>query len=219
MTDFIGRYQSVLQRIEQAARRGGRDPASIRLIAVTKTVPPDRIREAVDAGIRDLGENRLQEAQPKIEALADLHVTWHFIGRLQTNKAKKVAEVFDWVQSIDRLELVEKLDQQAPEKMPVLVEVKLHAEDTKSGAEESVLTELVSRLRRSARLDLRGLMAIPPFVEDVESVRPYFRKLRELAQRYQLTELSMGMSHDFDVAIEEGATMVRVGTALFGDRE
>jgi PLP dependent protein len=219
MTDFIGRYQSVLQRIEQAARRGGRDPASIRLIAVTKTVPPDRIREAVDAGIRDLGENRLQEAQPKIEALADLHVTWHFIGRLQTNKAKKVAEVFDWVQSIDRLELVEKLDQQAPEKMPVLVEVKLHAEDTKSGAEESVLPELVSRLRRSARLDLRGLMAIPPFVEDVESVRPYFRKLRELAQRYQLTELSMGMSHDFDVAIEEGATMVRVGTALFGDRE
>jgi len=219
MTDFIGRYQSVLQRIEQAARRGGRDPASIRLIAVTKTVPPDRIREAVDAGIRDLGENRLQEAQPKIEALVDLHVTWHFIGRLQTNKAKKVAEVFDWVQSIDRLELVEKLDQQAPEKMPVLVEVKLHAEDTKSGAEESVLTELVSRLRRSARLDLRGLMAIPPFVEDVESVRPYFRKLRELAQRYQLTELSMGLSHDFDVAIEEGATMVRVGTALFGDRE
>ena len=219
MTDFIGRYQSVLQRIEQAARRGGRDPASIRLIAVTKTVPPDRIREAVDAGIRDLGENRLQEAQPKIEALADLQPTWHFIGRLQTNKAKKVAEVFDWVQSIDRLELVEKLDEQAPEKMPVLIEVKLHAEDTKSGAEESVLPELVSRLRRSARLDLRGLMAIPPFVEDVESVRPYFRKLRELAQRYQLSELSMGMSHDFDVAIEEGATMVRVGTALFGDRE
>jgi pyridoxal phosphate enzyme (YggS family) len=219
MTDFIGRYQSVLQRIEQAARRGGRDPASIRLIAVTKTVPPDRIREAVDAGIRDLGENRLQEAQPKIEALTDLHATWHFIGRLQTNKAKKVAEVFDWVQSVDRLELAERLDQQATEKMPVLIEVKLHAEDTKSGAEEAVLPELVDRLRRSARLDLRGLMAIPPFVEDVESVRPYFRKLRELAQRYELSELSMGMSHDFDVAIEEGATMVRVGTALFGERE
>jgi pyridoxal phosphate enzyme (YggS family) len=219
MTDFIGRYRSVLERIETAAGRGGRDPASIRLIAVTKTVSADRIREAVDAGVRDVGENRLQEAELKIEALRGLPLTWHFIGRLQTNKAKKVVELFDFVQSVDRVELAMKLEQHASRKMPVLIEVKLHAEDTKSGADESALPDLVSTLRRSARLELRGLMAIPPFVQDVETVRPYFRKLRELAQRYELPELSMGMSHDFDVAIEEGSTMVRVGTALFGDRE
>src|SRR5262249_11508352 len=139
MTNFSGRYQRVLERIEQAAHRSGRDPSSIRLIAVTKTVSADRIREAVDAGIRDLGENRFQEAEPKIQALTSLGVTWHFIGRLQSNKAKKVVEVFDWVQSVDRVELAEKLDQQTSRKLPVLIEVKLHDEATKSGVEESSL--------------------------------------------------------------------------------
>jgi PLP dependent protein len=220
MTDFAARLRSVQERIERAAARCGRDPASIRLIAVTKTVPVDAIREAVECGIRDIGENRLQESLPKRETLADLNVTWHFIGRLQTNKAKKVVESFHWIQSVDRRDLAEKLNQHAaPKRIPVLIEVKLQAEDTKSGASESDLPELVDMMARCESLELRGFMAIPPLLEDVEAVRPYFRRLRELAGRFGLRELSMGMSHDFEVAIEEGATMVRIGSALFGERE
>jgi pyridoxal phosphate enzyme (YggS family) len=210
----------VRQRIERAAARCGRDPASIRLIAVTKTVPVEAIREAVECGVRDIGENRLQESLPKREVLADLNITWHFIGRLQTNKAKKVVETFHWIQSVDRWDLAEKLNQHAASKrMPVLIEVKLQAEDTKSGARESDLSGLVDAMTQCENLDLRGFMAIPPLFEDAEAVRPYFRRLRELAGRFGLRELSMGMSHDFEVAIEEGATMIRVGTALFGERE
>ena len=219
MTDFAARYRRVLGRIQEAAARSGRDPASIRLIAVTKTVPAERIREAVDCGVRDVGENRLQEGLPKREALADPNVTWHFIGRLQTNKAKKVAEAFDWVQSVDRIELAQKLNQHLEAKrLPVLIEVNLNAEETKSGADESQLPQLVDALAHCDRLELRGLMAIPPLLNDAEAVRPYFKKLRELAGRFGFKELSMGMSHDFEVAIEEGATMIRVGSALFGER-
>jgi PLP dependent protein len=219
MTDFTARYQRVLGGIQDAAVRSGRDPASIRLIAVTKTVSAERIREAVACGIRDIGENRLQEGLPKREALADLDATWHFIGHLQSNKAKKVVEAFDWVESVDRLELAQKLNQHAVEKrLPVLIEVKLHAEESKSGVDEFELPELLDAVARFERLELRGLMAIPPYLENPEDVRPYFRKLRELAGRFGLKELSMGMSHDFEVAIEEGATMIRVGSALFGER-
>jgi pyridoxal phosphate enzyme (YggS family) len=207
-----------LDQIHAAAARCGRDPASIRLIAVTKTVPVERIREAVQCGIRDLGENRLQEALSKVDALADLSLTWHFIGHLQTNKAKKVVEHFDWVQCVDRAELAQKLDSAASKPLPVLLEVKLHDEPTKAGVSERDLPALIDSFKAYEKLQLKGLMAIPPFCENPEDVRRYFRKLRELSTRFNLPELSMGMSHDFEVAIEEGATMVRIGSALFGER-
>jgi pyridoxal phosphate enzyme (YggS family) len=220
MIDVRANCLRIFTRIQQAAARSGRDPASIRLIAVSKTVPPDRIREAVECGIRDLGENRLQEALPKIEALTRMGVqpVWHFIGHLQTNKAKKVVEHFQWVQCVDRIELAQRLNQAAATTLPVLIEVKLQAEPNKSGVEESRLPMLVEAFRDYSNLQLRGLMAIPPYFDDPEEARPYFRKLRDLAQRWGLPELSMGMSHDFEAAIEEGATMVRIGTALFGER-
>jgi PLP dependent protein len=208
----------ILNRIHTAAVRCGRDPASIRLIAVTKTVSPDNIRQAAECGIRDIGENRLQEALPKMEALSPLGLTWHFIGHLQTNKARKAAAHFDWLQCIDRIELVEKLNLAAPKPLPVLIEVKLYEEPNKSGVEESGLGALIDAFPGFEKLRLLGLMAIPPPCEHPEEARPYFRRLQVLARQYGLTELSMGMSHDFEVAIEEGATMVRIGTALFGDR-
>ena len=208
----------VLDQIRETALRIGRDPASIELIAVTKTVVADRIREAVNAGVRNIGENRLQEALPKREQLRDLDLTWHFIGHLQTNKARKAVENFDWIQCLDRLELAAKLNQSAAKPLPVLAEVKLHDEPNKSGMEEADLPAFIEQLTNYPRLQLRGLMAVPPFFEDPEEVRPYFQRLRQLADRFRLSELSMGMSHDFQVAIEEGATMVRVGTALFGER-
>jgi pyridoxal phosphate enzyme (YggS family) len=215
VAENVGR---VLDRFHMAAARSGRDPAGIQLIAVTKTVSADDIREAAACGIRHVGENRLQEAIPKREALQDLDLTWHFIGHLQTNKAKKVVEKFDWVQCVDRPELAAKLNQVAMRPLPVLIEVKLHEEPNKSGMDEAHLPEFVREFERYTQLQLRGLMAIPPFFENAEDVRPFFRKLRELAEGLRLPELSMGMSHDFEVAIEEGATMVRVGTALFGER-
>lgn len=208
----------VLDRLHQAVERSGRDPAGVQLIAVTKTVSPENIREAVACGIRHIGENRLQEALAKREALQDLDLTWHFIGHLQTNKAKRVVENFDWVQCVDRPELAAKLNQVATKPLPVLIEVKLHEEPNKSGVDEGHLPGFVTEFEQYTQLRLRGLMAIPPFFENPEDVRPYFRKMRQLADGFRLSELSMGMSHDFEVAIEEGATMVRVGTALFGER-
>jgi len=219
MTDVRENCRFVLARIERAVIRSGRDPASLKLIAVTKTVEPERIRTALECGIKHLGESRLQEALPKFDVLSDIPVTWHFIGHLQSNKAKKVVERFDWVHSIDRQELAEKLNQAALKPLPVLIEVKLHEEPNKSGVEETHLPDLVQHFRSYAKLQLRGLMAIPPFFEKAEETRPYFRRLRELATRFGLPELSMGMSHDFEVAIEEGATMVRIGSALFGERQ
>ena len=219
MTEVQENCLKVLDRIHQAAARSGREASGIKLIAVTKTVSPDHIREAAACGIRDVGENRLQEALPKREALRDLGLTWHFIGHLQTNKAKKVVENFDWVQCVDRIELAVKLNQSAAAaRLPVMIELKLHDEPNKSGVEPADLQALIAQIRQCERLDLRGLMAIPPFFENPEDARPYFRRLRELAKQYQLPELSMGMSHDFELAIEEGATMVRIGTALFGER-
>jgi pyridoxal phosphate enzyme (YggS family) len=219
MTDVSENCRRVLERIHRAAVRSGRDPSSIRLIAVTKTVPAGQIRQAAAAGISHIGENRLQEALPKKQLLADCALTWHFIGHLQTNKAKKAVDQFDWIHSVDRSDLAQKLDQAARRRLPVLIEVKLDDEPTKAGVSEPDLKSLVTDVRRCERLDLCGLMAIPPLFDDAERVRPYFRRLRQLAQEFGLHELSMGMSNDFEVAIEEGATMVRVGTALFGKRE
>lgn len=219
MTDVRENCRRVLERMAQAAARSGRDAASIRLIAVTKTIPVEKIREAIACGISDVGENRLQEALPKREALKNSPLTWHFIGHLQTNKARKAVETFNWIQSVDRVQLAEKLNQVAANPIPVLIEVKLHEEPNKSGVSESALPEFVEMFPRYERLQLRGLMAIPPFLENPEDVRPYFRNLRRLAERFRLSEISMGMSNDFEIAIEEGATMVRIGTALFGERQ
>src|SRR2546430_16108513 len=218
MTDVRENCRRILDKIETAAVRSGRSPGSIRLIAVTKTVPAEKIREAVGAGIADIGENRLQEALSKREALRDLPLAWHFIGHLQTNKAKKVVEHFDWIQCVDRRELAEKLNHTAAKSLPVLIEVNMGGEVTKSGIDPSHLQTFIEDLAGYERLRLRGLMTIPPFFDNPEHVRPYFRKLREVSERFNLPELSMGMSHDFEVAIEEGATMVRIGTLLFGER-
>ena len=218
MTDVRENCLRIFDRIQKVAARCGRDPSSIRLLAVTKTVSPEHIREAASCGIQDVGENRLQEALTKTDALSDLPLTWHFIGHLQTNKARKIAEHFQWVQCVDRPELARKLNEVAERPLSVLIEVKLHDESNKSGVAEDGLGTLVEALRGYPRLQLRGLMAIPPFFDDAEAVRPYFRKLRELGTSHGLDELSMGMSHDFEVAIEEGATIVRIGSALFGDR-
>jgi len=219
MTDVHENCRRVLERIQRAAVRSGRAPDAIKLIAVTKTVPAGRIRQAVEAGIVHIGENRLQEALPKRTELGDLALTWHFIGHLQTNKARRVVENFDWIQCVDRPELAEKLNQAAGKPLPVLIEVNVGGESSKSGIDPGGLQAFVESFGSHERLRLRGLMAIPPFSENPEDVRPYFRKLRELSDRFGLSEVSMGMSHDFEVAVEEGATMVRIGTSLFGERK
>jgi pyridoxal phosphate enzyme (YggS family) len=220
MTGIAGNYTRILERIGSAARRAGRSPDSIQLVAVTKTVPPDRIQEAVRCGVKHIGENRVQEALPKRQALASENLTWHFIGHFQTNKAKKVVENFDWVHSVDRIDAAEALARHAVNRapLPVLIEVKLQDEPNKSGAAELDLPGLIGAIRRLDSLDLRGLMAVPPPVEDPERARPFFRRLQQLARDSGLTELSMGMTHDFEVAVEEGATMVRIGTGIFGER-
>jgi len=214
----VENYRRIIQRIDAAATRAKRDPQSITLVAVTKTVPVSRIREAADCGVRNVGENRLQDALPKIDELRALGLRWHFIGRIQTNKAKKVAENFDWIHSVDRIEVADKLGTSARKVLSVLIEVKLHEEPNKAGAAVSELPDLIAAIRRLESLNLRGLMAVPPFLENPEDVRPYFKQLRDLAAAYNLPDLSMGMTHDFEVAIEEGATMVRIGTGIFGNR-
>jgi PLP dependent protein len=220
---------SIHERIAASAKRAGRDPASIRLVVVTKTVDQARIREAVAAGAAYLGENRVQEAREKIEALGQV-AQWHLIGRLQTNKAKYAVRLFDLIHSVDTIGLARELDRQAAKIgkiQDVLIEVSIASEKAKAGI---AIEDCLTLLREAAGLKnirVRGLMAIPPFLDDPERVRPYFRKLRELSERManekipgvSLQELSMGMSGDFEVAVEEGSTMVRVGTAVFGERK
>lgn len=226
---------AVYRRISHAAMRIGRDPEDVRLIAVTKTVGIERIKEAIDWGLRIFGESYVQEAQKKISNFApnlirgripNLKVEWHLVGYLQKNKAKVAVELFDLIHSLDSIALAEELNKQAEkiEKIQrVLVQVKLSEEETKHGISESDLIPLLERIRNLYNLKLEGLMTMPPFFDDPEMTRPYFKELRELRDRaerigYNLPELSMGMSNDFEVAIEEGATMVRIGTAIFGER-
>ena len=212
-----------------ACRRSGRRPENVRLVAVTKTVPAERIRAAYKAGLREFGENRVQEAKAKRPALSDLAATWHMVGHLQTNKARTARELFHWVHSVDSLRLAQKIDQAAAgseDRLRVLLEVNLGEETTKSGARETEVFQLAEEVSKLGTVELRGLMVIPPLFEDPEDARPYFRRLRELAGQIaarnlphvSMQELSMGMSQDFEVAIEEGATMVRIGTAIFGHR-
>ena len=210
--------------------RAGRSPDGVKLIAVTKTVEIEKIQEAVDIGLRIFGENRVQEAQKKVPCLksgvSDSGIEWHLIGHLQQNKAKYAVRLFDLIHTIDSVELAEEINRQA-EKIDkiqkALVQIKLSGEETKHGVSEEDFLSLLKRVKGMKNIQLKGLMAIPPFFDDPEKTRPYFRRLRELRDKAEkagceLKELSMGMSNDFEVAIEEGATMVRIGTALFGER-
>jgi pyridoxal phosphate enzyme (YggS family) len=212
------RLDLVRERIEHACARSGRDPSTVRLLAVTKIFGPEVIREAWAVGLREFGENYVQEMERKAPAVADLEgARFHLIGHLQSNKTKKAAQLFSTIDSLDSVKLATRLDAEAVP-LDVTIEVKLSAEDAKTGADATALGEIVAAIRASRNLVLRGLMTVPPWSEDVELSRPYFARLRELASAHGITELSMGMSHDLEVAIEEGATWVRVGTALFGSR-
>ncbi len=228
MSDIVENLARIKERIEAAARRSGRNPADVHLVAVSKTVEVKRIQEAVKAGAKVFGENYVQEAQKKIEALGH-GVAWHFIGHLQTNKAKVAARLFDLIHSLDSLPLAEELNRHALKQgktIAVLLQVSLSGEETKFGAREDELFQMLERLSALKGITVMGLMTMPPFFEDPESSRPYFAALRELRERLArqafpeifLKELSMGMSNDFEVAIEEGATLIRVGTAIFGSR-
>ena len=232
MSEIAKNVARVEERIAAACRRAGHRREDVRLVAVSKTVPPERIREAYDAGLRHFGENRVQEAERKLPALRELDITWHMIGHLQTNKARSARALFNWIESLDSLRLAEKLDrapQASPElesPLPVLIEVNLGGEASKSGVDESAALDLGRAISSLPNLSLRGLMTVPPVTDDPEGARPYFARLRELARvidsarlpNVRMGELSMGMSHDFEVAIEEGATLVRVGSAIFGER-
>src|SRR6266852_4159562 len=217
------------ERIAQAAQRAGRRAEEITLIGVSKTHPAIAIHEAYQAGVRHFGENRVQEWEVKRVGTNNLAATWHLIGHLQSNKAGKAAKLFHSVDSLDDFAVAQRLDRARAEagiatKLRVLIEVRVAREETKSGAEIEALPALAEKVAGLPRLELAGLMCIPPFLEEAEKVRPYFRRLRvlrdELTRKLgiDLPVLSMGMSHDFEVAIEEGATEVRVGTALFGTR-
>ena len=216
----------VMERIEKAALRTGRDPREIQLVAVSKTVEPARIQEAIEAGASILGENYVQEAQKKIETMGR-PVAWHFIGHLQSNKAKVAVQLFDMIHSVDSVHLAEELNRratQADRRLRVLIEVNLSREATKFGTDEEKLFTLARKAKDLDRLSLEGIMTMPPYFDSPEESRPYFVELRKWKERMEregipVKELSMGMSNDFEVAIEEGATYVRVGTAIFGPRQ
>jgi len=221
-------FRKIKEKVTEAALRVGRKPEEVKILGAAKGQSPEKIREAVTAGLTLIGENYVQEAEKKKPSLSDLPLTWHLIGHLQKNKAKKALELFDLIETIDRVEIAEKLSrlsQKAERSLPVFIEVNLGAEKTKKGVLPEALPELVHRIKDLPGLKLQGLMCIPPYFEDPEAVRPYFRRLRELRDKVQekfdlpeFYELSMGMSHDFEVAVEEGATIVRIGSALFGKR-
>ena len=228
--DLRENLAEVRQKIKNAAQSVGRSPDEITLIAVSKTHPPEVLRRAIAAGAGVFGENKVQEAELKILEIGRESAKWHLIGHLQSNKARKAVQMFDVIQTLDSLELAGRLERIcAEEKRPelsVLVQVDLAGEATKSGISERELPDLVDFLQTCKSLKFDGLMILPPFFEDVEKVRPFFRQLREIRDRLarqnaftnRKGELSMGMSHDFETAIEEGATLVRVGTAIFGER-
>ncbi len=216
-----GNLARIQERIAAAARRAGRDPARITLVAASKTVPPEGVVAAAAAGLRVFGENRIQEAQPKMAALASLTaragLRWHFIGHLQTNKAK-AATAFDMIESVDSLHLAEALAQRLTAPLPILLEVNMTGETSKAGLPPDAVVATVEAIRALPHLRVEGLMTMAPESADPETARPVFRALRELGDRVGLTTLSMGMTNDFEVAVEEGATLVRIGRAIFGAR-
>jgi pyridoxal phosphate enzyme (YggS family) len=219
MENLSDRLAAVRERIARAAERARRDPAGILLLAVTKIFPAEVLREAYDFGLRDFGENYVQEFEGKAPQLTDLAgARYHLIGHLQSNKTKKAVELFQVVQTIDSAKLARRLNE-STRSMDVMLEVKLSHEDAKSGADSAELPELIAAVKACANLRLLGLMTMPPWSDDPEASRGYFRSLRGLAEQHGLPQLSMGMSHDLETAIEEGSTCVRVGTALFGKRK
>jgi len=222
------RIEQVRRRIAEAAGRSGRDPNDVQLVAVTKAVAVSQIREALDAGLKVFGENRVQEAKGKVALLSSPSIQWHLVGTLQTNKSKLAVELFDLIHSLDSVKLAACMDRHGAalrKQVRALIEVNLGGESDKSGLHESELLSLLQTCRAYAHLTIEGLMAIPPFHRNPQDARPFFRRLRLLRDEaadthpdYRLRHLSMGMSNDFEVAIEEGATLVRIGTAIFGNR-
>ena len=220
MLDIRDNLEKVQQAVERACRRSSRKPDDVLVIAVSKTVEIERITLSIEAGVKALGENRVQEAKDKVAALGR-PLPWHLIGSLQTNKAKDAVQLFDWIHSVDREELARELDRrahQAERRVKVLVQVNVGLERQKGGVQPDELKPLLDAITGCRNLDVRGLMCIPPATESAEASRRWFRRLRELRDAAGLEHCSMGMSSDFEVAIEEGATMVRVGTAIFGPR-
>ncbi|HHW20109.1 MAG TPA: YggS family pyridoxal phosphate-dependent enzyme [Thermodesulfovibrio thiophilus] len=225
---LTARISSVFKKITYAALRSGRNPEEIKLIAVTKSQPIDKIIESVDLGLRVFGENKVQEAKQKIEKLNEFNfnIEWHMIGHLQSNKVKEAVRLFEIIHSVDSDKLAILIDKEASKIKKIqraLIQVKLSEEETKYGIKEYAVEEIFKLSKKLKYLQIEGLMTIPPYFVNPEDTRPYFRKLRqikeELSQKgYPLQELSMGMSNDFEVAIEEGSTMVRIGTAIFGPR-
>ena len=223
-SDLSDNLNSIRRRIAEAASRSGRDAKEIKLVAVGKTHPADILRQAIDAGAVVLGENKVQEAESKIVELGLSAAEWHLIGHLQSNKARRAVQLFDVIESVDSLELAERLEriciEMRRDELVVFIQVDLAGEEAKSGVREAELPQLIEYLKTCKSLRLGGLMVVPPYDDDVENTRPFFKKLRAI--RDELLpggELSMGMSHDFEIAIEEGSTVVRVGTAIFGQRE
>jgi hypothetical protein len=209
--------EQVQKRIAEACERSHRTPGEVTLVAVTKGVNAAAIQAAFNCGLREFGENRVQEASGKIDELAELrpHITWHMIGHLQTNKAKTVADIFDIVQSVDSVRLATVLNDKAGKVLPVLLQVNISAESTKFGTSVEEVNRMIEQIGKLSNLELKGLMTIAPLVEDPEEVRPVFRELRRLRDNLGLEHLSMGMTDDFEVAIEEGATIIRIGRAIF----
>ncbi len=231
MTESIieSRLKLVKDRIKAVALSSGRDPKTVRLVVVSKTVPADRILAAIKAGVADLGENYVQEAREKIEVLGEEKVSWHFIGHLQSNKAKYAVRLFDMIHSVDSLKLAKELNKRAGaigKVQKILVQVNISGEATKSGIETEQAVDLVRQIAPLENLDVSGLMTMPPYFNAPDKVRPYFRALKGLQDiirkegiaNVHMTELSMGMTGDFEAAIQEGATLVRIGTAIFGER-
>ncbi|MBI4499509.1 MAG: YggS family pyridoxal phosphate-dependent enzyme [Chloroflexi bacterium] len=220
VTDIAANLQAVRERIARAAARAGRDPAEVTIVGATKTISPETIALAHAAGLRECGENWVQEAQPKITALSSLQPrpTWHLIGRLQTNKVNAALRLFDVIQTVDSLRLGQAIAKRATHPITVLVEVNVAGEATKGGVLPQDTPDLVAALQALPHLVVAGLMTVAPLAQDPEEVRPVFRRLRELRDRCGLTALSMGMTDDFEVAVEEGATIVRIGRAIFGPR-
>jgi pyridoxal phosphate enzyme (YggS family) len=224
------RLEQINERIQQAAESCKRDAESVRLVAVSKTIPAERVKDAIESGVTILGENYVQEAREKFNALAQYQVSWHFIGHLQSNKAKYAVRLFDLIHSVDSFKLARELHKQAQKAdkvQPILVQVNISGEGTKAGISAEEAPGLISEISRMECLSIKGLMTMPPYFYQPEKVRPFFAALRQLRDEIKnqapanvsMQELSMGMTGDFEVAIEEGATLVRVGTAIFGERK
>ncbi len=230
MSNLAANLSGVRTRIEQAALRVGRNASDIKLVAVSKNHPVPLLKEAVDTGVEIFGENKVQEAESKIETIGRGSVEWHLIGHLQSNKARKAVQLFDVIHSVDSLDIAKRLericDEDGRDRLPVFVQVDIAGEARKSGVPENDLSKLVSYFRSCRRVTFDGLMVLPPFFENAEDARPFFKRLCQLRDELAADgvfsggrgELSMGMSQDFEIAIEEGATLVRVGTAIFGGR-